>query len=172
MINYRMFHVDFTKYYHPLYLIDLRFMDMFCELNNTFMFFMENPRINIDLVSGFFEFCFRTTPPDESLGQVLSKAMITYRQDDAQEQCITEMTPCIIFTRGLKILELLIYMPLQEFRYLKELQYFFYPKTEAGCVICYERGNVINIHRDEFEHCVCMECLVRINQCPLCRMPL
>lgn len=169
MVNYRMFCIDFTKFYHPLYLIDLRLMDMFCELNNTFMFFVENPRVNIDLVSGFFEFCYRTMPPEESLGQVLSKAMITYRQEEESAQAITEMTPCVIFTRGLKILELLIYMPIQEQLYLKELHYCFYPTMQAECVICFEKKDVINVHQNHFEHCVCMPCLLKIDRCPICR---
>lgn len=173
MVNYRMFCIDFAKFYHPLYLIDLRKMDLLCELENTFMFFIENPRVNIELVSGFFEFYYRSLPREESLGQVLSKAMITYRQEDDSYPAITEMTPCLIFTKGMRILEILIYMPTQELLYIREMRYYFLPKIEGECVICLEvKKDLINVHKDQYHHDVCVPCLVKIDRCPVCRMDI
>jgi hypothetical protein len=169
MINYRMYEVNYDKVYFPLYLIDLRVLDIRCEISNTFLFFIENPRVNIELVSGFFEFYYNTIPGDETLGQVLSKALITYRLGD-EANAVTEMTPCVIFTKGLKILELLIYMPTNDLVYIRELQYSFLPKLEAECVICMEdRKDVINIHQNNYEHYVCMSCVLQIKKCPICR---
>jgi hypothetical protein len=162
-----MYEVNFDKIYFPLYLVDLRVLDIRCEISNTFLFFIENPRVNIELVSGFFEFYYNSIPGDETLGQVLSKALITYRLG---EDAVTEMSPCVIFTKGLKILELLIYMPTNDLVYIRELQYYFFPKVEAECVICMDdRKDVMDIHQNNFEHYVCMSCVLRIKKCPVCR---
>jgi hypothetical protein len=162
-----MYEVNFDKIYFPLYLVDLRVLDIRCEISNTFLFFIENPRVNIELVSGFFEFYYNSIPGDETLGQVLSKALITYRLG---EDAVTDMSPCVIFTKGLKILELLIYMPTNDLVYIRELQYYFFPKVEAECVICMDdRKDVMDIHQNNFEHYVCMSCVLRIKKCPVCR---
>lgn len=167
MINYQMFKIDFEKTYHPLYLIDLRHLNIMCKMSNTLMFFLENPKINIDLVSGFFEFYYRSVPSEETLGQILSKALITF------SQTCQDMTPCVIFTKGLSILELLIYMPPNDFAYIRELKYFFFPRVNAECVICMEtHNNVINIHQDRFNHYICLKCVVKITKCPLCRLSI
>jgi hypothetical protein len=126
--------------------------------------------VNIELVSGFFEFYYTTIPSEDTLGQVLSKALITYKLEDEHSPAVTDMTPCIIFTKGLKILELLIYMPTNELSYVKELLYYFVPKLQAECVICLDdKTNIINLHNDVYKHYVCVSCVLKITRCPICR---
>lgn len=167
MINHQMYYIQFCKTYHPIYLIDLRHLNVICKMQNTCMFFLENPKTNIELVSGFLEFYYRLLPSADSLGQIMSKALITF------SQAYQEMTPCVIFTKGLQIIELLIYMPAHTFSYMRELRYHFLPHMRAECVICLEnKSNVYNIHQNHFQHNVCLSCVLKITKCPLCRMSI
>ena len=168
MLNNDIYRVEFTKVYHPLFLIDLRPLNIHCKMNNFLLFFMENPRVNIDLLSGFFEFYYKTPPMEDSIGQVLSKTLVTYRSGD--EPIVGEMTPCVIFTRGLQIVELLVYVPTSEFVFLRELRYHFMEKITDVCAICLEENKgVIDVHQNGYHHYVCVLCLLKVNKCPLCR---
>jgi hypothetical protein len=75
LLNHDKFKVNYSKFYNPLLLIDVKKYQMKCNLTNSFLFFIENPRTNIELVSGFFEFYFKTIPQDHTLGQVISKSL-------------------------------------------------------------------------------------------------
>lgn len=166
LLNQIKYQIPFVKYYNPLLLIDVRSFNMKCQLTNTFMFFIENPRTNIDLVSGFFEFYFKSNPEDFTLGQVVSKALILY--SSTSKDC--EFMPCILFTSGFLLQEILIYLPSQTFSFHRELYYFFFPQTPFSCMVCLEQKLCYNVHNDSFEHMVCRDCLLCINsQCPLCR---
>lgn len=173
MINYKLYKIKFLKYWHSQYLIDLRPENIECRINNVCMLFIENPRINIELISGFFEFYFRSVPMDHTLGQVLTKILITYKNGNSENKSETEMMPCIIFTRGLRILEILIYTPAANFTFLKELKIHFLPKIENYCLICYDKKeNIINLHKNNYNHFVCKDCLLQIDKCPICRLDL
>ncbi len=40
------------------------------------------------------------------------------------------------------------------------------------CCICYEMLEESNLYVIECSHCVCMECLRKIKECPMCRIPI
>jgi len=168
MLNQDLYRVEFSKLYHPLYLIDLRSYQLKCQMKNTILFLLEDPRVNIDLVSGYFEFYYQTAPDFDSLGQVFSKALISYRALGSGG--IGDLTSCVLFTKGMTILELLIYMPIQTQTYLQELKYYFIPKLTETCVVCWEtKKNIINVHQDQYNHYVCVPCLLKCSRCPICR---
>jgi hypothetical protein len=143
---------------------------MKCNLTNSFLFFIENPRTNIELISGFFEFYFKQIPHDYTLGQVISKTLITYNDDISN--CY-EFMPCILFTNGLYLQEILIYLPFQNFTFHKELKYHFVDKIDYQCSICLENKKCINLHNNQFYHCVCKDCILKMdNFCPVCRIAI
>jgi hypothetical protein len=170
LLNHDKFKVNYSKFYNPLLLIDVKKYQMKCNLTNSFLFFIENPRSNIELVSGFFEFYFKTTPQDYTLGQVISKTLITY-SDTSQNN--HEFMPCILFTMGLYLQEILIYLPFQNFSFHRELKYHFISKIDFQCSVCLEDKKCINVHQNQYNHCVCNECILKIeNTCPVCRLSI
>lgn len=170
LLNSHKYKISFTKFYNPLLLIDVKKYQMKCELNNSFLFFIENPRTNIELVSGFFEFYFKNNPQEFTLGQVISKTLITYND---QKPNIFEFMPCILFTTGFYLQEILIYLPFQSFPFHRELHYYFVEKMMYSCAICLEEKLCINVHQNIYNHCVCQECILKIESaCPVCRLSI
>lgn len=170
LLNHEKYKVNYSKFYNPLLLIDVKKYQMKCSLTNSFLFFIENPRTNIELVSGFFEFYFKNNPQDFTLGQVISKTLITYSDTSKSNH---EFLPCILFTTGLYLQEILIYLPFQNFSFHRELKYYFTEKIEYQCSICLEEKRCINLHQNNYHHCVCTECVLKIdNQCPVCRLSI
>jgi len=177
MVNDQMFMIPYSRFYTPLFLIDMKMFQVTCRMSNKLCFFIENPRTNIALVSGFFDFYFKKEPDEYMLGQVLSKAIMYYQvQDDGRRNltCPTasvDFMPCVLFTKGFVIQELLIYLPFQKFMYLRELKQYFLPTVHGTCAVCLEtKPKVINLHQNEFLHCLCNECLLKIgDDCPVCR---
>ena len=176
LLNYKMFSIPCPKYYLPLILIEVREYNMKCTLNNSIIFFMENPRTNIELISAFFEFYFEELPSSETQGQVSTKSMIVYRKVDdptIQDPTLFEFIPCILFTQGSFIHQILIYLPVQILSYLRELKYMFLPRSLDTCSICLEEKKVINVHQNQYSHHCCLSCLLCIEKkCPICRLPL
>jgi len=170
LLNTDNYIIDCPKYYHPLLLIDVKEHNIQCKLTNSFWFFIENPRHNIDLVSGFFEFYFKQKPEDYTLGQVISKTMILYNKDKIQSH---DFMPCILFTSGFFLQEILIYLPAQSFSFFRELKYSFFQKQWSSCVICFEEKDCVNVHENHFNHCICLPCLLKMNHlCPICRLAI
>lgn len=177
MLNETVFTIDFGRFYTPLLLIDVKDYHIKCDINNKFLFFIENPRVNIQLISGFFDFYFKSKPEDYMMGQVVSKILISYRTLDSVWEAsdnirnVVDFMPCVLFTKGLYLQEMLIYMPFQKPNYLKELKYYFLPKETGQCVICMDdKTDLINLHQNDFKHVVCSECILKIeNECPVCR---
>jgi hypothetical protein len=170
LLNQDNYKIDCQKYYNPLLLIDVKKYNIKCNLTNTFWFYIENPRHNIDLVSGFFEFYFKNSPDEFTLGQVISKSMILYNKEKTNYH---DFMPCILFTSGFYLQEILIYLPIQNFLFFRELKYYFYKKIQTNCIICYEDKLCINVHDNHYEHCICMNCLLKLNNtCPLCRLDI
>jgi hypothetical protein len=177
MLNEKVYTIEFYRFHTPLLLIDVKSLDITCDLTNKFLFFIENPRVNIQVVSGFFDFYFKEKPDDYMLGQVVSKILISYRsiqsiwETSENYQGMIDFFPCVLFTKGLQLQEILIYMPFQKPTYLRELRMHFVPKMQGSCVICFEEGSkMINLHQDQFHHSVCMNCYMKLdNQCPMCR---
>jgi len=180
MLNGHIFTIDFGKFYTPSLLIDVKAYDIRCDMNNKFLFFIENPRVNIQLISGFFDFYFKSLPEEFMMGQVVSKILISYKTLDSIWEAsdnlrnVIEFMPCVLFTKGLQLQEILIYMPFQKLLYLREIKCSFLPKTRKQCIICFDdERSTINVHQDKFDHCVCTSCLLRIdNVCPLCRQTI
>jgi len=180
MLNDRVFTIDFSRFYTPLLLIDVKSHNIVCDMNNKFLFFIENPRANIQLISGFFDFYFKSEPEDYMLGQVVSKVLISYRTLDSVWEVnenirnVVDFMPCVLFTKGLVLQEMLIYMPFQKPTYIKELKYYFVPKVSGQCVICLDdKETLINLHQDDFMHCVCSECILKLEtDCPVCRQKI
>jgi len=170
LLNEDKYKVDYSKYYNPLLLIDVKKYNMKCNITNSFLFFIENPRTNIELVSGYFEFYFKNVPQEYTLGQVISKTLITYSESCKYNQ---EFMPCILFTNGFFLQEILIYLPFQNFCFHRELKLKFLQKMEYKCAICLETKPCINLHQNTFNHCVCVDCALKIeNTCPLCRLSI
>ncbi|NDE13756.1 hypothetical protein EBZ80_02385 [bacterium] len=171
LLNSDKYRVEFQKFYNPILLVDVKKYQMKCEMNNSFLFFIENPRINIDLVSGFFEFYFRIRPQDFTLGQVMSKTLITY--NTSRKNNPHEFMPCVLFTSGMYLQEILVYLPYQTFAFHRELVYHFVPRIDNQCSVCLEEKQCINVHDNVFNHCVCPTCLLRIEpKCPVCRLAI
>lgn len=180
MLNEKVFTIDFGRFYTPLLLIDVKKYQITCDMNNKFLFFIENPRVNIQLISGLFDFYFKSKPEDFMLGQVVSKVLISYRTVDSvwenanHIRSVIDFMPCVLFTKGLCLQEMLIYMPFHTQTYIKELHYYFVPKITGQCVICLdEKTDLINVHQNEFLHCVCSQCILKIDtECPVCRQKI
>ena len=170
LLNSDKFKVTYSKFYNPLLLIDVKKYQMKCNLTNSFLFFIENPRSNIELVSGFFEFYFKNAPQEFALGQVISKTLVTYSDSTPNNH---EFMPCILFTTGLYLQEILIYLPFQSFPFHRELRYYFIDKMDYQCVVCLENKKCINVHQNTYNHCVCPECILKIDSlCPVCRIAI
>lgn len=185
MINHEMYFISFSKYYLPLMLIDLKEYNIECKMNNICMFFFENPRTNIELMSAYFEFFFQEPPDHEISGQILCKTMISYRTDLISEDTVSvdhllgsfEFLPCVLFTKGMYLKELLLYLPEQKLKYMRELKYYFTKRTEGMCQICCEEDSLlVNIHGNisNLKHEMCEDCLWKLSssQCPFCRQLL
>lgn len=176
ILNNVMYHIDFDKYYNALFLIDLRKYLIECDIHNTIFFFIRNPRVNIQLISAYFEFYFQRSPESYMLGQVISKTLISYRICSSIHISMdTDYLPCILFTKGLLLQEILIYMPSEKISYLRELHYYFFPRSLNKCCVCLDiRPDVMNIHQDRFHHSICSECILRIQPplCPICRLTI
>jgi len=170
LLNQDKLKIDYSRFYNPVLLIDVKKYNMKCNLTNSFLLFIENPRTNIDLVSGFFEFYFKNAPNEYSLGQVISKTLITYNNLNPNNH---EFMPCILFTIGFVLQEILIYLPFQNFTFHKELKYYFVSKMRYKCSVCLEEKDCINLHKNLYNHCICMQCILKIdNVCPLCRLSI
>jgi hypothetical protein len=170
LLNKDKYVVSFSKFYNPLLLIDVKKYNMKCNLTNSFLFFIENPRSNIELVSGFFEFYFKSIPQDFTLGQVISKTLITYSDTLYKSH---EFMPCILFTTGLYLQEILIYLPFQNFPFHRQLKVHFIDKIFDKCSICLENKNCINVHQNKYNHFICSDCILYIdNTCPICRLSI
>lgn len=170
LLNKDKFRVHYSKFFNPLLLIDVKKYQMKCNMTNSFLFFIENPRSNIELVSGFFEFYFKNVPQDFTLGQVISKTLISYSDTNLNHH---EFMPCIIFTTGLYIQEILIYLPFQSFTFHRELKYHFVEKMDFKCSVCLEDKPCINVHGNQYNHCVCTDCILKIEDvCPVCRLTI
>jgi hypothetical protein len=101
---------------------------------------------------------------------VISKTLISY-SDTSQNN--HEFMPCIIFTTGLYIQEILIYLPFQNFTFHRELKYHFVPKMDYQCSVCLDEKLCINVHDNQYNHCVCSECILKIEDtCPVCRLTI
>lgn len=171
MLNYEMFEIPCEKYYLPIVLLDLREYKLVCQEINSMMLFMRNPRTNIDLLTGVFQFFFEKKDVEESfMGQVQSNLSILYNMDKTKKK---EQLPFILFTQGFQLIELLIYFPsFKKQSLLRDIVFCSYPRREGECPICMENRTVINLHNDNYHHEVCRPCLLRISQCPICRIPL
>ena len=165
-LNGRMYHKSFSKFHDPILSIDLGDLEMICEKKNELLFFCEEPRSNIALLVSRIEFYFTFAPDEEAIGQLSSTILINYHVDKNPRNHVYEN--CVIFTKGYKITEIIIYLPTHEFTFLRELKYHFYEKTVGYCTICFEtKSNMV--HVDSF-HQFCLDCILKtIPKCPLCR---
>jgi len=170
LLNNEKYKVPYEKFYNPLLLIDVKRFQLKCNLTNSLLFFIENPRHNIELVSGFFEFYFKSIPDEYTLGQVISKTMILYSKESSHY----EFMPCILFTSGFFLQEILIYLPLQNFPFHRQLKYYFFQTNKDQCIICLEDNiDCYNVHQDKYKHNICKNCILKIDSiCPICRLPI
>jgi hypothetical protein len=169
MLNYVMHEVQCPKYYLPFVYTDLRNCNILCEDVNNFMMLMINPRINIDMISSRNRFYF-TENHDNVCGEVFPRCMIVYNINDPTN--INEI-PCILYLEGRQLVSIMIYIPNQATCYLQEFRYRTHSRRSGQCPICFDDNqSLINLHNDEFCHEVCCLCLYRIENCPLCRIPL
>lgn len=169
MLNYVMHRVECPRYYLPLILIDLREHGLMCDRINSLTLLMKNPRPNIDLISCVFDFYFPASPAiGTECGEVHARHRIIYNIDRPMES--EEHRLCVLFLEGRMLREILLYMPHPPGHYLRQLMYHHFPRRDGACIVCCEEETVlINLHGNEFEHEVCETCLLRVNQCPICR---
>lgn len=172
-LNHNVFECEFTKFYNDIISINVEHLNMECEKHNKLIFFCENPRSNIELLISNVDFYFNHDD-DNTLGQITSHILINYCIN--RHHSYHQYEICVIFTRGYKIIEFLIYMPTYDKSFLRELQYHFYSKKEEFCDICYEiKPNIINVHENcEIpKHSFCIDCILKTEQkCPLCRQKI
>jgi len=175
MLNYVMHEIECPKYYLPVILIDLRPFHMICEKTNAFTLLLHEPRTNIDLLSSVFRFYFEEDSlADRFHGQVRSNYSIIHNIEKPWESRNENQHPCILFLEGTNLVEIMLYVPYQNRRYLVEIQYYFHPKRRGSCSLCFEEDAIlINLHQNHYYHEVCTDCVFQIhNLCPLCRGPL
>lgn len=171
MLNYVMHEIECPKYYLPVVLIDLRPFHMMCEKVNSMTMLMREPRTNMDLISSVFQFYFGYQPEEASHGQVRSHHVIIYHLEKPWETA--DEHPCILFLEGMRLVEILIYIPFQNQRLLAQIEYYFHPKRRGSCLVCREEDVIlINLHQNQYRHEVCSGCLWKIQHCPLCRQPV
>lgn len=172
MLNYEMIEIPCEKFYMPIVFLDLREYKLTCQEVNSFMILMRNPRTNIDLLSGVFQFFFESSEQigDSFLGQVQSNLNLIYNMNNTK---FKDSLPFIIFTQGYQLIELLLYLPaFKQQTLLREIVYRSHSIREGECPICMEQKNLVNLHQNEFHHEVCKTCLFRLTQCPMCRIDL
>lgn len=182
LLNGRAYHIPFTAFYAPVLLIDMRDETVQCGMQNQFLFYIENPRVNIRLLSGSFDFYFRDPPEEFTLGQIMSKILVSYRSLDSVWELTDpiriahEYMPCVLFTKGFRLEEMLIYMPVQKHVFLRELKYHFFPRIYTTCAVCLEeKYNAVNLHPGKsYAHHLCLSCVLRLSDpiCPLCRQSI
>ena len=159
----------YYKNYKDIFKIDLRDLNLIAEDNNILNFVCFYPRTNIKKITSYTNFFFRSEPEVDCAGQISSKCFIHYG-DSEDDYTIID---CDIYTVGYQLISLYIYLPKNNRSFLNELIYKFYPKITDECCICYEtKTNIINIHQNEYKHFVCISCLVKIKNCPICREDL
>ena len=100
---------SFSKFHDPILSIDLGDLEMICEKKNELLFFCEEPRSNIALLVSRIEFYFTFAPDEEAIGQLSSTILINYHVDKNPRNHVYEN--CVIFTKGYKITEIIIYLP-------------------------------------------------------------
>jgi len=175
MINYEMYEIACPMYYLPIVLLDIVEHDIQCQEMNSITMLMKNPRSNMDMISAVFHFYFeggtddvdRVTP-----GQVTSRYMIIYDMDSVDE-VVTDYYPCVLFLRGKKLCEILFYMPPQALPFRRELLYRFHPRRTDVCPLCLEERPLINLHKNDFRHELCLDCVLHIRpRCPFCRLEI
>lgn len=172
MLNYEMHEVKCPSYYRPTVIMDLRPYDMYCTDINTITILMKHPRQNIDMISAVFRFYFDGDTPRSSFGQVHSHYIKIYNLDD-QLQCDKETDHCILFLDGTQLTHIIMYMPYhKDTRFLREIRSIHNGRRDGTCIICLEDTELINLHNDEFNHEVCRACLLKIENCPICRSRL
>jgi hypothetical protein len=165
-LNGHSYFKDYYKVYNPVWTIDLKDQNMQCKKKNKLLFFCENPRSNIELIVGQLEFYFTFEPENNMIGQLCSTILINYHIDKNIQNHVYENF--IIFTEGYKITEMIIYFPVMNFPFLRQLKYYFYSKTTGRCDICFEeKHNIVFV--DEF-HSFCVDCVLQSSKtCPICR---
>lgn len=173
-LNNNLYTISYHKYYLSSLLIDVKEINMKCDMKNKILIFCENPRTNISSIHGYFEFFFTMIPKEYTLGQVMSRVVICYTSIDnvlPSHHIHYDYMNCVLFTIGFHIKEILIYMPKNSFPFFRELKYYFFPQEKDTCSICLEKKRVINVHKDRFYHYICLSCITQLQYplCPLCR---
>jgi hypothetical protein len=173
-LNDVLYKIPYQKYYLSSLLIDVKEKNMKCNMKNKILIFCEDPRSNISSIHAYFEFFFTMIPKEYTLGQVMSRVLISYTSIDTMipfHHLRHDYMNCVLFTIGFNIKEILIYMPKQTFPFFRELKYYFFPQENDTCSICLEKKRVINVHKDKFHHYICLSCITRLQYplCPLCR---
>jgi len=160
--------IDYKSYYKSEITINVNYP---CLIHyNSFLFFCQNPRTNIDSIIAFVEFYFPKEPEEESLGEISSNAFVNYYFLSMNRNNF-HFCPIRLKTRGKNIVQVRLTLPQSGKLYLRELVYSFYEKSTNECPICYEnKNNIITIH---FSHFFCFDCLMKIGPlCPICRQKI
>jgi len=168
MINFDFYCIPLPTYYLPILVVECEPFNIRLVMLNHIIMFMNHPRTNIDSLSACFEFYFMENPStsQELSGQVISRCMVNYTTR------VYDYIPCILYTRGFLLTQILIYLPIRKTIFLRELLFSTYPVLTGSCTTCMEDGiKIINVHRDRnYVHGLCKECLLRVGQrCPVCR---
>jgi hypothetical protein len=166
ILNGKFYEKKYTKFYTPVLSISLEDLNLECQERNKLIFFCEEPRTNISLLMSRIEFYFTYQQDYDVIGQLSSKVLINYNIDKNPNNQVYEN--CIIFTKGYKITEILVYLPTHELKFLRELVYHFYEKSSGLCDICFEKKtNMVSV--DKY-HKFCLDCILKTNKkCPICR---
>jgi hypothetical protein len=85
---------------------------------------------------------------------------------------VYDYIPCIMYTRGFFLTQILIYLPMRKTIFLRELLFLTYPIIRGACIACLEDEiDIINVHRDQdYVHGLCKGCLLKVGpRCPVCR---
>ena len=144
-------------------------VDLLCQkTKNKLILFCQCPRTNIDCMIYCSEFNFSDAIKEDTDGQIISKMMVNYNQTNSNPNSIS-YHKIILKTVGSTLCGIIMYMPVHDKTFQRELLYQAFSRTTTECPICYERKhNCVAVHD---HHEVCLDCVLRLEkrECPLCR---
>lgn len=153
------------KPYENIFKLDIKNLNIYCEIQNKFQMIAFNPRSNIHKMFLNCEFFFKEKPDTDQYGVINTFLNIYYSNNNI------EKVKCSLFFKGFHLTNIYIYMPFCNLLFIKELKFRSYIRILDNCCICYEnKNNIINIHQNQFNHNVCFDCLLKIDKCPICRI--
>ena len=167
ILNNEQMTLDNVEFYKDIVRINCSLHCKDLENGNDIILWSEDPRTNISNIMYISKIKFDPKVTSENCFGVLeTEIFLCYSLYDII------LVPMEIMTCGRKIIQFVIHFPVENRKFLREIQ-LLQKKTEEGvCPICYEAKDGI-IKVDAF-HAFCKSCLLQLENtsCPICRIPI